>query len=87
MRAAIVKWGNSHGIRIPKYVLESVNLTGGETVDIITENNSIVIKKAESGRAHKTFKERMAGFKGEYVFEEWDTGESVGGEVINDDYV
>ena len=30
---------------------------------------------------HKTLKEWLAGFEGEYVFEEWDTGAPVGIEV------
>jgi len=31
---------------------------------------------------HKTLKERLKDFKGEYTFEEWSTGESVGSEII-----
>ncbi|MCL2773830.1 MAG: type II toxin-antitoxin system RelB/DinJ family antitoxin [Oscillospiraceae bacterium] len=33
-------------------------------------------------RRHKTLKERLKGVNGGYDFEEWDTGESVGGEVV-----
>ena len=81
MTTNIVKWGNSQGIRLPKYLLDSVQLTDNDTVELVTENNNIVIKKAEKKYVHKTFEERMAGFNGEYTAEEWDTGRPVGNEV------
>lgn len=33
-------------------------------------------------RKHKTLKERLQRFEGEYKFEEWDTGAAVGSEII-----
>jgi len=48
MQTTIVKWGNSQVIRLPKILLNSVNLTDSDTVDIIVENESIIIKKAIS---------------------------------------
>jgi len=33
---------------------------------------------------HIPLKERLKGFDGVYEFEEWDTGEDVGREIIND---
>ena len=38
MQTNIVKWGNSQGIRLPKMLLDSVNLTDSDTVDITVEN-------------------------------------------------
>ena len=36
----------------------------------------------------KTFKELMAGFEGEYEYEEWDTGKPVGKEdIYNNEYM
>lgn len=81
MQTTIVKWGNSQGIRLPKPLLESANLSDNDTVEVIAKNNSLIIKKLEPKRAHKTLKERLAGFNGEYSFEEWDTGRPVGKEV------
>ena len=81
MTTNIVKWGNSQGIRLPKYLLDSVQLTENDTVELVTESNNIVIKKIEKKYTSKTLKERLAGFEGEYVFEEWDTGNPVGREV------
>lgn len=45
------------------------------------EQDKIIIKKLNNLR-HKTLKERLEGFEGEYVFEEWDTGKPVGKEVL-----
>jgi antitoxin MazE len=82
MKTTIVKWGNSRGIRLPKIFLESMNLTDNDTVEITTEENRIVIEKVEAKkRVHKTTAERIAEFDGEYVWEEWDTGPSVGNEI------
>ena len=80
MTTTIVKWGNSRGVRLPKYLLDSVKLTDNDPVEITTENDNIIIKKIGETRPHRTFEERIAGFKGEYMAEEWDTGKPVGNE-------
>ena len=80
MRATIVKWGNSQGIRLPKALLDSANLTDSDAVELEAKDNSIIIKKADKPR-RKTLAERLEGFEGEYVFEEWDAGPPVGREV------
>ena len=79
MHATIQKWGNSHGIRLPKIILDSLGIKENEQVKIIAREDEIVIKKA---LRHRTLKERLEGFEGEYVFQEWDTGAPVGREVI-----
>ena len=81
MTTTIVKWGNSQGVRLPKYLLDSVKLTDNDTVEVVAENDNIIIKKITVKRPHKTLKERLEGFEGEYIFEEWDTGAPVGREV------
>jgi antitoxin MazE len=75
----IVKWGNSQGVRLPRYLLDSVNLSDNDTVEVIAANDSIIIKKAAE-RKHRTLKERLAAFEGNYNFEEWNTGAPVGKE-------
>jgi antitoxin MazE len=49
MRARIVKIGNSQGIRIPKPLLEQLNIN--EDVDIEIENNQIIIRPVARPRA------------------------------------
>lgn len=81
MQAIIQKWGNSQAIRLPKAILEMAHLTENEQVQISAEPDTIIIKKAII-RKHKTLAERLEGFEGEYVFEEWNTGAPVGREIL-----
>lgn len=48
MRTRIVKIGNSQGVRIPKLLLEQINL--GEAVELEVQDNQIVIRSAEHPR-------------------------------------
>jgi len=80
MRSVIQKWGNSQAIRLPKAILEMAQFGENESVQIFAEDNKIVIEKAPDTR-HKTLKERLANYDGEYSFEEWKTGSPVGREV------
>lgn len=43
MSAKIQKWGNSLGVRIPKTVIEKLNLTENSEVEIEHKNGAIVI--------------------------------------------
>ena len=79
MNATIQKWGNSQAIRLPKSVLATASMVEHEQVRIIVEKDMIIIKK--NPQPHRTLKERLSGFDGEYVFEEWDTGPAVGSEL------
>jgi antitoxin MazE len=63
MQTAIVKWGNSQGVRLPKAFLQNINISENETVDIILQNDAIVIKKSEQ-KKHRTTKERLLDFYG-----------------------
>ena len=48
MRARIIKIGNSQGIRIPKPLLEQLNIN--EDVDIEIESNQIIIRPVTNPR-------------------------------------
>ena len=43
MSVKIQKWGNSLGVRIPKAVIEKVNLSENSEVEIESKNGTIVI--------------------------------------------
>lgn len=79
MYTTIQKWGNSHAIRLPKGILEVADLHENDQVEIKAENDYILIKRAN--KKHKTLKERLAGYTGEYVFTEWDSGKPQGKEI------
>ncbi|GMO56267.1 MAG: AbrB/MazE/SpoVT family DNA-binding domain-containing protein [Treponemataceae bacterium] len=63
MTTAIVKWGNSQGIRLPKAFLQNINIAENDTVDVLVENEAIIIKKTYAPK-HKTTKERLVNFYG-----------------------
>ena len=66
MTTSIVKWGNSRGIRLPKPFLESLHLQDNDIVEVLTENDTIIIKKS-SNRPYKTLKQRLEGFHGKDI--------------------
>ena len=80
MRSSIQKWGNSLAVRLPKAILEDANLSENESVQIIAKPDKIIIEKAIRVK-HKTLKERLDGYNGDYEFKEWETGAPVGREV------
>jgi len=44
MIATISKWGNSQGFRVSKELLEKLNLTVGDMVNIYQDKNKLVIE-------------------------------------------
>lgn len=78
MTTTIQKWGNSQGIRIPKFILEAVHWNGNENLVIKTDNDKLIIEKAEK---RKNIMELFADFDGEYVPVEMNWGDPVGEEV------
>ena len=70
-QVAIRSWGNSQGIRIPKDVLEKMQLK--------IKDDAIVLKKQF---VHKSFEERLAEYNGEISVCDFDWGEPVGREIL-----
>lgn len=71
MKVTVKKWGNSQGIRLPKYVLKAIDVTDVNTELTLTINNNeeIVLEKArESLTIDKLFK----GFDYEKYWSDWD---------------
>ena len=48
MTTQLSKWGNSLGLRLPKAVALEAGLGEGDTVDVVVENGTIVIRAAKS---------------------------------------
>ena len=83
MELTIQKWGNSDAVRLPKKLLESLQLKTNDKVEAKIDNNSIVIEKVKS---HKSLKERYFEFYQsndipQYQSEEIDWGLREGEEV------
>lgn len=78
-QVVIREWGNSYGIRIPKKILEEINLNVSDKLDVYLKDNSIVLKKAFE---HRSFEERMAEYDNKISVYEFDWGKSMGREII-----
>ena len=86
MQTTIVKWGNSHGIRLPKAFLQTIQISLNDHVDVTLENEKIIIRKIND-IGHKTIKQRLFDFYGEnyeqfaFAQNEIDWGKPAGNEV------
>ena len=78
MAVTIQKWGNSHGIRIPKIILEALHWDENDQLVINAESDRIIIEKANK---RKTIEELFEGYDGNYVPAEIDWGSPRGEEV------
>ncbi len=78
-QVAIRSWGNSQGIRIPKDILNRLNLNISDILDISVQDDTIVLKKRFE---HKTFEERLAANNGKISVCEFDWGEPEGRELL-----
>lgn len=45
MLSTVSKWGNSLGVRIPRAMAEQMDISEGESVELILENNHLLIQK------------------------------------------
>ena len=50
MTATISKWGNSQGLRFPKKVLEELNLSVGDKIKFLIQNDKIVLEPIKKSR-------------------------------------
>ena len=78
MPVTISRWGNSRGVRIPQTVLERLNWTDSELVEITAENDSIIIRRAQP---RQTIADLFAGYGGAYRCEPVDWGKPEGKEA------
>lgn len=72
-------WGNSQGIRIPKSILEKLNISISDTLQLDVRDDAIVLKKTFK---HKSFEERLAEYNGIISVGDFDWGEPMGKELI-----
>lgn len=52
MRATISKWGNSQGLRLPKSIVNDLNLSIGDEVKITTKDNKVIIEPIKQKRKY-----------------------------------
>jgi len=78
-QVAIRAWGNSQAIRIPKSIMDQMNISVSDVMDIDVEDDAIVIRKSFQ---HKSFKERLAAYDGKISICTFDWGEPAGKELL-----
>ena len=79
MITSIQKWGNSHGLRIPKNFLDSLNWREDEPIEIILSQNKIILKSAKSKK--KSIQELFKDYHDDIQLSEIDWGVPKGKEV------
>ncbi|GGA99756.1 multidrug transporter MatE [Brucella endophytica] len=86
----IAKWGNSAAIRLPKAVLDELDLKLGQTVEVTVEDGKAVIEPAKSTKPKKITMEwiisEMDRLGPENAPETVDWGPDRGDEIIDDEY-
>lgn len=63
-KVVVRRWGNSHGIRIPKDYMEMLHINENEPVEMSVEDNVITIRKC---RKFNSLKERLENFYGKPI--------------------
>ena len=77
MEAVVKKWGNSLGIRIPKFIARELSLKDGSLVDINDRGNEIVIKPVRKNE----LSEMLNRINEKNIHKEIETGGAVGKEI------
>jgi antitoxin MazE len=75
MTTHISQWGNSLGIRLPKFLGEKLNLKKGMKVSLYEEDGKIIIEKTQQYSL-----DELLSIKKSCPYKEIDTGSNVGNE-------
>lgn len=78
--AKIQKWGNSQGLRLPKYILDKADIREGDTVEVALEDNKIIIFQPKRVLKNYTLNDLFKDYKGSYKPTETDWGGPAGKE-------
>ena len=80
MVATISRWGNGHGVRLSRSVMEAAGLSVSDKLDVIVQkDHSILLRRLPKTKAER-FMELFGDYKGDWRCQESDTGEDVGKE-------
>lgn len=81
MLAKVQKWGNSQGLRLSRRVLEDVQISVGEEVDVVVRDGTIVVTPVKRVRGRYSLRRLVARIPKEYRVKELDWGKPVGKEA------
>ena len=80
MHTKIQKWGNSHGLRLAKHLIEEACLGIGDEVDVMVQNGIILVAPIRKIRGRYRLEDLVALISEDYQAGEVDWGEPVGKE-------
>jgi len=73
MTATISKWGNSQGLRFPKNILKELNLSVGDKIKLLIDNDKIILEPIKKSRVKYNIKELVKQIPSDYKpYEEFD---------------
>ena len=79
MEIKLQKWGNSYGIRVPKNILDSLNIKSNDILNIKQEEDKIVITKSNKNKI--SLEELFNKYKGDNLSKEFCWDENIGSEI------
>ena len=80
MQTKIQKWGNSQGLRIPKVVLEEIQSSIGDEVEVYSQEGKIIIEPVKRIRGKISLKALVKKIPKNYRTQEVDWGNPLGKE-------
>jgi antitoxin MazE len=80
MHSKIQKWGNSQGLRITKVMLEEIQASVGDEVEIYIQEGKIIIEPIKKVRGKYDIKSLVAEIPKKYKSTEVDWGKPIGKE-------
>lgn len=80
MITKIQKWGNSHGIRLPQYILTAIAAKDNQEVDISVKGDAVIIRPIKKIKK-VTIQELFDSYTDEYMPTECETDIPQGKEV------
>ncbi len=80
MHTKIQKWGNSQGLRIPKVVLDEIQSSIGDEVEVYSQEGKIIIEPVKRIRGKISLKSLVKKIPQNYKAQEVDWGKPLGKE-------
>ncbi len=74
MTTTISKWGNSQGLRFPKKILEELNLSIGDKIKFLIQDDKIVLEPIKKSKRKYDISELVKQIPSDYKpYEEFDS--------------
>jgi len=84
MTTKLKKWGNSYGIRIPKEIVDKMEIEEDSEIDLQVSAKGLIVKPLKTKKQKNTkysLKKLLKDFESKTKHREFDWGEPVGQEI------